>query len=95
MRGAAAQFFLTALPVFPAITFAASCLSYLGVLDWWANELRLALAHFRLPGDAALAIVMGSVRKDGILFLNEIAARFRSCRFRQRSTWPGCCCRVL
>jgi len=77
VRGSVGQFLVVALPVFLAITLAAAALSYIGVLDWLAESLRPVLSAFRIPGEAALAIVMGSVRKDGILLLGPLAAKER------------------
>lgn len=60
------QFFSLALPVFFLICLSAALLDWAGVLPWLARALAPAMAPFRLPGEAALAVILGSVRKDGI-----------------------------
>ncbi|MDF1826617.1 MAG: nucleoside recognition domain-containing protein [Verrucomicrobiales bacterium] len=60
------QFVIMALPVFIGICFAAATLAYLGVLDWFAKALSPVMALFGLPGEAATAVVLGSIRKDGL-----------------------------
>jgi ferrous iron transport protein B len=67
--GTIGQFFFTALPVFLAISMLASALDFLGILQSLTRALEPSLGLFRLPGEAAIAIVMGSIRKDGILLL--------------------------
>jgi len=67
MRLTLGQFFGTALPVFFAITLLASVLNGLGVLDAVSGLLTPVMALFRLPAEAALPVVMASVRKDGLL----------------------------
>ncbi|MEM1440811.1 MAG: nucleoside recognition domain-containing protein [Verrucomicrobiota bacterium] len=66
MAGTLQQFFAMALPVFVVICFVAALLSKLGVLDAMAKLLSPVMALFHLPGDAATAVVLGSVRKDGL-----------------------------
>ena len=63
------QFFKTALPIFFAITFAASMLNWAGVVDFFADGLGAIMGLFNLPEDAALAVIAGSIRKDGLLLL--------------------------
>jgi len=70
-RGVLREFFRRALPVFFLITAAASLLHWLGALQAAAAVLEPAMAAFRLPSEAALAVVLASVRKDGILLLAE------------------------
>ncbi len=71
-RGTLGQFFFQALPVFFLITLVASLLAWLGVLDRTAGLLGPLMGIFRLPVDAALPVVLASIRKDGILlFLRE------------------------
>lgn len=65
-RGTLRQFFAQALPVFVVICLAASLLARLGVLDACARWLGPVMAVFRLPAEAALPVVLASVRKDGI-----------------------------
>jgi len=60
------QFVVMALPVFVVICFVAALLDWLGVLTGLSKLLAPALALFNLPGDAATAVILGAVRKDGI-----------------------------
>ncbi|MEM7384323.1 MAG: nucleoside recognition domain-containing protein [Verrucomicrobiota bacterium] len=60
------QFVIMAVPVFVVICFAAASLAFLGVLDAFARCLAPLMALFNLPGGAATAIALGSIRKDGI-----------------------------
>jgi len=66
MAGNLKQFVVMALPVFIGICFAAAALAWLGVLDWLAKVLTPVMALFNLPGEAATAVVLGSIRKDGL-----------------------------
>lgn len=60
------QFVVMAFPVFAGICFAAASLAYFGVLDFLQRVLSPVMALFRLPGDAATAVALGAIRKDGI-----------------------------
>lgn len=60
------QFAVMALPVFVTICFAAATLAWLGLLDWLGETLAPLMALFHLPGEAATAVVLGSIRKDGL-----------------------------
>ncbi|MEM1443181.1 MAG: nucleoside recognition domain-containing protein [Verrucomicrobiota bacterium] len=60
------QFIVMAFPVFAVICFAAATLAYLGVFAALTHLLAPLMALFRLPGDAATSIILGSIRKDGI-----------------------------
>jgi ferrous iron transport protein B len=62
---------LRALPVFLIIVVVASLLSASGALEHLARPLGPLLTALRLPEDAALAVVAGSVRKDGLILLAE------------------------
>lgn len=66
MAGTLKQFVVMAFPVFVVICFLAAGLSWLGVLDGMAKVLTPVMAMFRLPGEAATAVVLGSIRKDGL-----------------------------
>jgi Fe2+ transport system protein B len=71
-HGTLKQFFLLALPVFFVITFVASLLAWLNILDSAAELLGPAMSIFHLPAEAALPVILASIRKDGILlFLRE------------------------
>ncbi|WP_299292165.1 FeoB small GTPase domain-containing protein [Nitrosopumilus sp.] len=65
------QFFKMALPIFFAITFVASIIDWIGIIDYFANEIGFLMQFFNLPEDSALAIIFGSIRKDGLLLLAE------------------------
>ena len=60
------QFVVMAFPIFVIICFFAALLDWLNILNWSSNILAPILAVFNLPGDAASALVLGAVRKDGI-----------------------------
>ena len=64
--GTLVQFFKQAMPIFIVICIVASLLAKLGVLDAISGFLGPVMGLFRLPADAALAIVLSSIRKDGI-----------------------------
>ncbi|MFC7078142.1 nucleoside recognition domain-containing protein [Haloarcula halophila] len=65
------SFFLKALPVFAGIVLVASLLAYFGVLDVMGEALGPVMGLFNLPGETALVVVMGSIRKDGLLLLQS------------------------
>lgn len=65
------SFFVKALPVFAGIVLVASTLDYLGVLDAMGEALGPVMGLFNLPGETALVVVMGSIRKDGLLLLQS------------------------
>ena len=65
------SFFLKALPVFAGIVLVASLLDYFGVLDAMGGALGPVMGLFNLPGETALVVVMGSIRKDGLLLLQS------------------------
>ncbi|WP_323174442.1 nucleoside recognition domain-containing protein [Natrialba sp. PRR66] len=65
------SFFVKALPVFAGIVLVASLLDYFGVLDVIGEVLSPVMGLFNLPGETALVIVMGSIRKDGLLLLQS------------------------
>ena len=69
--GTIREFFVKALPVFLVISVVASLVAALGALDAVAGVLGPVMALFDLPADAALPVVLASVRKDGILLLAE------------------------
>jgi Fe2+ transport system protein B len=60
------QFFFRAMPVFVGICVLASLLARLGVLDYLSRTLAPLMSLFNLPSNAALPIVLASIRKDGI-----------------------------
>ncbi len=70
-RGVLREFFQRALPIFFLITAAASLLSWCGALAALSGVIEPAMAGFALPAAAAPAVVLASIRKDGILLLAE------------------------
>jgi len=70
--GVVRQFVLQALPVFAGICVVASLLAASGVLDALSAGVGPMMAIFRLPADAALPVVLASVRKDGILLFASV-----------------------
>ena len=60
------QFVIMAFPIFVIICFVAAALDWFGVLASGARVLAPVMAIFNLPGDAATAVVLGSIRKDGL-----------------------------
>ncbi len=67
--GTVRQFLFQAMPIFVVICVVASLLAYIGVLDLASRILGPVMSLFDLPAQAALPIVMASVRKDGIFLL--------------------------
>jgi len=65
---------MKALPVFVVITFVAATLDRLGVIDALGSVLGPVMALFNLPADAALTVVLASIRKDGIALLTADGA---------------------
>ncbi|NET60599.1 MAG: ferrous iron transporter B [Symploca sp. SIO2E6] len=65
------QFFLQAIPIFLGITIIASLLDWLGILSLLSGVLGPVMRLFRLPAEAALPVVLASIRKDGILLFTE------------------------
>jgi ferrous iron transport protein B len=62
---------LRALPIFLLIVVAASLLAALGVIETAGGALEPLLRALRLPPEAALPVVLASIRKDGLLLLAE------------------------
>ena len=65
------QLVTRAAPIFLVIALVASLLDLLGVVDVLGRSLAPALALVGLPGEAAVPIVLSSLRKDGILLFGE------------------------
>lgn len=64
--GTIQQFFVQALPIFGVICVLASLLAQWGVLDVASSVLGPVMHVFNLPPQAALPVVLASIRKDGI-----------------------------
>lgn len=60
------QFLQLALPVFFVICFVAAFMQVTGLLDLLAKGAAPLMAAFNLPGEAATAVILGSIRKDGL-----------------------------
>lgn len=60
------EFTFVALPIFVGICFIAGLMQWSGALVELTSILKPLMVPFNLPSEAALAIVLGSVRKDGI-----------------------------
>lgn len=71
MKGTLSQFFTNAIPIFLVITLIASVLDWLGVLNGLSGLINPAMELFRLPPEAALPVILASVRKDGLLLFAE------------------------
>jgi ferrous iron transport protein B len=69
--GTLEQFFRQAVPVFLLIALAASLLHGIGAVRALAGVLAPTMAIFGLPADAAVPVLLASVRKDGILLFAE------------------------
>lgn len=67
--GTVKQFLFQAMPIFVAICLVASLLAHFGVLDLASRVLGPVMGLFDLPPQAALPVVLASVRKDGIFLL--------------------------
>jgi len=60
------EFVVMALPVFIGICVFAGLLQWTGMLGWLSGAFSPLMAVFNLPPEAGLAVVLGSVRKDGL-----------------------------
>ena len=67
--GTVRQFLFQAMPIFVAICIVASLLAHFGVLELASRFLGPVMGLFDLPAQAALPVVLASVRKDGIFLL--------------------------
>ncbi len=65
------EFVVKAVPVFVLITFVAAALDEGGVIDALGGVLGPVMGVFDLPTEAALTVVLASVRKDGVFLLAE------------------------
>lgn len=65
-KAALAEFIRMALPVFVLLCVGASLLHLSGALSALTEFSKPAMALFNLPPEAATAVILGSIRKDGI-----------------------------
>lgn len=70
-KGTLNLFFTNAIPIFLAIALIASVLDWLGVLNGLSRLIDPIMGLFRLPPEAALPVILASVRKDGLLLFAE------------------------
>ncbi|NGM68453.1 ferrous iron transporter B [Natronolimnobius sp. AArcel1] len=73
-RTSLASFLKTALPVFALICVVAALLEYVGALTRLGGVLEPAMSVFALPTEAALPLVLASIRKDGIALFTADSA---------------------
>jgi ferrous iron transport protein B len=69
--GSIRSFFRTSLPIFFLITLIASLLDALHLFGRLARVFGPVMKVFRLPANAALGILLASIRKDGLLLLSK------------------------
>ena len=70
-RGTLQQFVVNAIPIFVTISAIASLLDWLGIMSALAAALNPLMGIFRLPAEAALPVILSSIRKDGLLLFAE------------------------
>lgn len=69
VRSTLQQFFTQAIPVFLLICMVASLAAEWGLIDTLSGWLGPVMSLFNLPSEAAISLVMASLRKDGIYLL--------------------------
>ena len=70
-QGTLHQFFTNAIPIFLGITIIASVLDGFGFINALAGGINPLMGLFGLPPEAALPIILASIRKDGLLLCAE------------------------
>jgi ferrous iron transport protein B len=70
-KGTIEQFLTNAIPIFFAISAIASILDWLGILNTINGIISPITSVFNLPPDAALPVILASIRKDGLLLFAE------------------------
>ena len=60
------DFILTAFPIFLFMCVFAGLLQWIGALELFTSLFAPVMAIFNLPPETALAVVLGSIRKDGL-----------------------------
>ncbi|KAF7771140.1 ferrous iron transport protein B [Pseudoalteromonas citrea] len=66
MLGVIKEFFTTAFPLFIGICLVAGFLSWLGFFDFLTAVIAPLMALVNLPEEAAIAVILGAIRKDGL-----------------------------
>ncbi|MGD1849337.1 MAG: nucleoside recognition domain-containing protein [Cyanophyceae cyanobacterium] len=72
-QGTLGQFFSSAIPIFIVITILASVFDSLGLITALAGGITPLMGLFGLPPEAALPIILASIRIDGLLLFAEPA----------------------
>lgn len=72
MRGTLEQFLFQAMPIFVVICGVTSLLAYSGAIAVLSAALSPIMTIFNLPPSASVAMVMASIRKDGIFLLTPL-----------------------
>jgi ferrous iron transport protein B len=70
-QGTLSQFFTNAIPIFLVITIIASVLDWFGLITALAGWMNPLMGLFGLPPEAALPVILASIRKDGLLLFAE------------------------
>ncbi|MEM9121212.1 MAG: nucleoside recognition domain-containing protein [Cyanobacteria bacterium P01_F01_bin.56] len=70
-QGTLHQFLTNAIPIFVVITVIASVLDWLGLINTLAGWINPLMGLFGLPPEAALPVILASIRKDGLLLFAE------------------------
>lgn len=70
-QGTLKQFFTNAIPIFLVITAIASVLNWLGLSTLLSGLIQPLMGLFGLPPEAALPVILASIRKDGLLLFAE------------------------
>ncbi|MBE7382295.1 MAG: 50S ribosome-binding GTPase [Leptolyngbya sp. SIO1E4] len=70
-QGTLKQFFTNAIPIFLVITVIASVLDWFGLITLLAGWINPLMELFDLPPEAALPVILASIRKDGLLLFAE------------------------
>jgi Fe2+ transport system protein B len=74
-QGTLRQFFTNAIPIFLVITVIASVLDWFGLITALAGLINPLMGLFDLPPEAALPVLLASIRKDGLLLFAEQTPR--------------------
>lgn len=70
-QGTLHQFFTNAIPIFLVITVIASVLDWFGLIALLAGWINPLMGLFGLPSEAAVPVILASIRKDGLLLFAE------------------------
>lgn len=70
-QGTLHQFFTNAVPIFLVITVIASVLDWFGLITLLAGWINPLMGLFGLPHEAAVPVILASIRKDGLLLFAE------------------------